>query len=219
MDTKETAKTAQDELNAIAPSAPEAAPQSLDEVIAGLKGFGIEEFEEILTIKSKSGGRALRIKINNVPTSDEMLAVQAADEFKGYLWMKRVKVELLSRAISWIDGIDLRKLEGDRRFVPDPTDGGTLKEYQVVLRNIIMGWGQELTEVLWKVLMNHSQTIEDRLRDQFPDNAKFTEVEMRLFERARKQMEESTNTILEQQVSALYDTAPEPVGAADAPKA
>jgi hypothetical protein len=29
-----------------------------------------------------------------VPTSDEIDAVMAADEFKGYLWIKRVKVEL-----------------------------------------------------------------------------------------------------------------------------
>jgi hypothetical protein len=216
MDNAENAKTAQAELNEIATPAQEVAPKSLDDVIAGLKGFGIEEFEEILTIKSK--GRDLRLKIANVPTTDEMLAVQAADEYKGYLWMKRVKVELLSRSISWIDGVNLRDLVGDKRFVPDPTDGGTLKDFQVVLRNIIMGWGQELTEVLWKVLMNHSQHIEDRLRDQFPDNAKFTEVEMRLFERARKQMEDSTATILDQQVSALYDTTPEPVSAEDEKK-
>jgi hypothetical protein len=214
----EDLKHVQDELNIIAPAVPDKeAPKSVDEVIAGLRGFGIEEFEEVLTVRTKAG-RTLRLKIANVPTTDEMLSVQAADEFKGYLWMKRVKVELLSRSISWIDGINLRELTGDKRFVQDPTDGGALKDVQAALRNIIMGWGQEVVEVLWKVLMNHSQNIEDRLREDFPNDAKFTEVEQRLFDRARKQMEEQTQTILEQQVSALYDTTPEPVGAEDAKK-
>jgi hypothetical protein len=201
----DSVEKAQDELNIVAPAAPqEDSPKSLEEVISGLKGFGIEEFEEILTIKCKN--RDLRIKIANIPTSDEMLSVQAADEFKGYLWVKRVKVELLSRAISWIEGIDLRNLPLERRFMPDITDKDKpLRDYQVVLRNLIMGWGQELVEVLWKVLMTHSQNIEDRLKEQFPDNATLTEVERRLFERARKQIDEANKAILDEQVSARYD--------------
>src|SRR5271157_3264181 len=139
---------AQGELNVIAPAEEAAAaPQSLDEVIAGLKGFGIEEFEEILTIKCR--GRNLRLKVANIPTSEEMFAVQAADEFKGYLWIKRVKVELISRAISWIDGIDIRNLPNEKRFIPDPTDANkAVRDIQVVLRNTIMTWGQELVESL-----------------------------------------------------------------------
>lgn len=205
---------AQGELDQIAPSAPqEAPPQSLDEIIAGLKGFGIEEFEEILTIKCK--GRTLRVKIANIPTSEEMLSVQAADEFKGYLWIKRVKVELLSRAITWIDGVDIRALAPESRFVPDPTDGGKVRDIQVVLRNVIMGWGQELTEVLWKVLMTHSQNIEDRMKAQFPDNATMTEVEVRLFEQAKKQLDEANKVIIEEQVAKLYDSNIVPDAAED----
>lgn len=201
---------AQGELEAIAPAPQEqqAAPQSLDDVIAGLKGFGIEDFEEILTLKFKN--KDLRIKIANIPTSDEMFAVQAADEFKGYLWIKRVKVELISRAISWIDGIDIRNLPNEKRFVPDPTDPNrAVRDIQVVLRNTIMTWGQELTESLWKVLMNHSQNIEDRLKNEFPQNAMMTEVEARLIDRARKQMDESFQVIRDEQVAVLYDTASE----------
>lgn len=209
MDNVETAKQ---ELGVIAPTeeAPATPPKSLEEVIAGLKGFGIEEFEDILTIKCK--GRDLRLKIANIPTAEEMIAVQAADEFKGYLWIKRVKVELISRAISWIDGIDINNLAPDQRFVPDPTDPDRkVRDTQVVLRNVIMGWGQELTEVLWKVLMTHSQNIEDRLKEQFPSNAIMTEVEQRLFERARKQMDENMKIIQDEQVAALYDTSTEPI--------
>jgi hypothetical protein len=202
------AEKAQGELEVIAPTAPqEEVPKSLEEIIAGLKGFGIEEFEDILTVKSK--GRNIRIKVANIPTAEEMLAVQAADEFKGYLWIKRVKVELISRSISWIDGTDIHKLTPEQRFVPDPTDEGKPRDVQVVLRNILMGWGQELVEVLWKVIMTHSQNIEDRLKDEFPSNAIMTEVESRLIERARKTMEESMKVIQEEQVAALYDTRPE----------
>ena len=195
---------AQSELEQIAPSAPqELAPQSIDEIIAGLKGFGIEEFEEILTVKCK--GRDLRVKIANIPTAEEMLSVQAADDYKGYLWIKRVKVELLSRAITWIDGMDIRALRPDQRFAADPTDDGKVRDIQVVLRNIMLGWGQELIEVLWKVLMTHSQNIEDRMKSQFPDNATMTEVERRLFEAAKKQLDEANKVIIEEQVARLYD--------------
>lgn len=198
---------AQGELDAIAPATvPDAAPKSLDDVIAGLKGFGIEEFEEILTLKCS--GKDVKLKIANVPTSEEMLAVQGADEFKGYLWIKRVKVELIARSITWIDGIDIRNLPKEKRFVTDPTDG-TVREVPNVLRNVLMGWGQELVESLWKVLMTHSQNIEDRLKDQFPQNAIMTEVEARLIERAKQQMDKSFEVIREEQVAALYDTAPE----------
>jgi hypothetical protein len=203
------AQKAQGELEAIAPASEEqAAPKSLDDVVAGLKGFGIEDFEEILTLKSK--GKDLRIKIANIPTSEEMLSVQAADEFKGYLWIKRVKVELISRAISWIDGIDIRNLPVEKRFVPDPTDPNrAVRDVQVVLRNTIMTWGQELVESLWKVLMNHSQNIEDRLKSEFPQSAMMTEVEARLIERARKQMDTSFQTIRDEQVASAYDTMTE----------
>ncbi len=203
------AEKAQGELEVIAPSAPqEETPKSLEEIIAGLKGFGIEEFEDILTVKSK--GRNIRIKIANIPTAEEMLAVQAADEFKGYLWIKRVKVELIARSISWIDGVDIHNLTPEQRFVPDPTDGGKVRDVQHVLRNVLLGWGQELVEVLWKVVMTHSQNIEDRLKEEFPSNATMTEVESRLIERARKAMEESMTVIQEEQVSALYDSVPTP---------
>jgi hypothetical protein len=184
-------------------------PQSLDEIVAGLCGFGIEELEEILTINSKSG-KKIRLRISNIPTTDEMQGVMAADEFKGYLWIKRVKVELLSRAITWVGigdgkGVSLSSLAPDQRFCADPTDGGKVKDIQVVLRNLIMGWGQEITEILWKVLMTHSQNIEDRMAEQFPESTVMTEVESRLFEQARKQIEDQTAVIVQDQVAKLYD--------------
>jgi hypothetical protein len=201
--SQDNVQTAQDELASVSPNGDAGAvPQSLDDVIAGLKGFGIEEFEEILTIKTH--GKDVRLRISNIPTSDEMSAVLASDEFKGYQWVKQVKVEILSRAISWIDGIDLRRLPTDKRFVKDPTDG-QVRDVQLALRNLILGWGQELTEVLWKVLMTHSQRIEDRLKEEFPQSATMTEVEQRLFEQARKQIEDANKVIVQEAVAKLYD--------------
>lgn len=200
---------AKQEMDVIAPAGgTEAAPQSIDEVIAGLRGFGIEELEEIISVQSK--GRTLRLKIANIPISDEMFAIQAADNLKGYLWVKRVKVEILSRSISWIDGINLRALPEDRRFVADPTDAQkAVKDVQVVLRNMLLGWGQEIVELLWKVVMTHAQNIEDRLKGQFPAQSIMTEVEQRLFERAQKQIDEVNQAIVDEAVSELYDNAGE----------
>jgi hypothetical protein len=67
-----------------------------------------------------------------------------------------------------------------------------------------MGWGQEVVETLWKVVMNHSQNVEDRLKEQFPNTAIMTEAEARLIERAKKQMDDIQKVILEDQVSDLY---------------
>jgi hypothetical protein len=203
---EDNVEQAKNEIGVIAPVTPvDASPVSIDEIIANLKGFGLSEVEEILTIKCK-GRRDLRLKISNIPTSDEMLSIQAVEDFKGYLWIKRVKVEILSRSFSWIDGIDIRALAPDKRFVSDPTDEGKVRDIQVVLRNLITGWGQEVMEVLWKVLMTHSQNIEDRLKEQFPDSAVMTEVEQRLFEQARKQIEERNQVIIDETVSKLYET-------------
>jgi hypothetical protein len=206
----EKVQRAQDEIASATPEIQEQeAPLSLDEIVAGLKGFGIEELEEILTVSTKDG-KQIRLRISNIPTTDEMASVMAADEFKGYLWIKRVKVELLSRAITWValgsgKGISLRSLTPDKRFCVDPTDGGKVKDIQVVLRNLLMGWGQEITEILWKVLMTHSQNIENRMAEQFPESTVMTEVESRLFEQAKKQIDEQTQVIVQDQVAKLYD--------------
>lgn len=204
MDEQTVVQNAASELEVIAPAVVEETPVSVDDIIAGLKGFGIEELEEIITLQS--AGRSVRLKISNIPTSDEMLAVQSSDEFKGYLWVKRVKSEILSRSITWINGLNIRTLPADKRFVVDPTDKN-LRDIQIVLRNLILGWGQETMELLWKVVMTHAQNIEDRLKGQFPSNVVMTEVERRLFENAQKQIDEAQQAIVDEAVSELYDAA------------
>src|SRR5208282_5734034 len=98
----------------------EATPQSIDDIIAGLKSFGIEEFEEILELNA--GGKIIKLRISNIPTEDEMMSLMAVEGSKGYLWVQKVKIEILSRSISWINGVQIRSLEGTARNVVDPTD-------------------------------------------------------------------------------------------------
>lgn len=177
-------------------------PKSLDEVISGLKGFGIEEFEEILTLEA--GGRVVKIRISNIPSEAEIESLLAVENAKGYLWVQKVKCEILSRAISWIDGVSLRNLKGSERLTVDPTDeNGVQKDIQVVLRNILFGWGLEALTALWKVVCVHSQKIEDRYYKAFPDTAIMTEFEKRFLARALEDLEDTNRGILNAQISEL----------------
>jgi hypothetical protein len=81
----------------------------------------------------------------------------------------------------------------------------TMRDIQVVLRNLLKGWGEEIVEVLWKILMTHSQSIEDRLRLSLPESALMTEVESRLMEQARQQIDAATEQIIQESVAKLYD--------------
>ena len=180
----------------------EESPKSLDEIVARLLGFGIEENEEILTLKS--AGKTVRLRVSNIPTQDEMTALIAAEELKGYAWIQQVKCEILSRAITWIDGVSIRTLPPEKRLVVDPADK-VQKDIQVVLRNVILGWGQELKNVLWKILMTHQQRIEDRLVESFPDSALMTDVEKRFMEQALKEVEEATADVIRENVEKIFE--------------
>jgi hypothetical protein len=174
----------------------------LNEVIADLRGFGIEEFEEILTLEC--GGKKVRIKLANIPTDQDLTAMLAVEGSKGYIFFQEIKVEILSRSITWINGVDLRKLAGKDRLVTDPKDG-LPKDIQVVLRDTIKGWGIEIMQVLWKVLMVHSQTIENRLSASFPDAAVLTDVERRYRDRMEREIEEFTKDALRDSISRIID--------------
>jgi hypothetical protein len=180
----------------------EQVPNSVDDIISKLRGFGIEDNEEILTIKAS--GKELKLRISNIPTEDEMLALLAVENDKGYLWVQKVKLEILSRAISQIDGINIRALNPKQRLVKDPTSTILVhRDIQVVLRNIIGGWGQEVVNILWKVLMVHSQKIEDRLIQSFPESSIMTEVEKRFFDKAMKEIEEINRAVISEGVDSV----------------
>jgi hypothetical protein len=179
-------------------------PKSLDEVIAGLRGFGIEDFAEILTLDA--GGRIIQLRISNIPSEDEMMSLMAVEGAKGYLWVQKVKCEILSRSISWINGQDIRGLKGSARVVTDPIDGQR-RDVQVVLRNLLLGFGQEILHVLWKVLCVHSQRIEDRLVKSFPDSAIMTEVEKRFLEQAIRDIDEQNRSLIKESFDALVTSS------------
>lgn len=195
-------ETAEDVIQA-SPEAQEVpVPQSIDDILADLRGFGIEEFEEILTLTI--AGKTVQLKLANVPTEADLTAIIAVDGFKNYQFFQEVKIELLSRSITWINGVDIRKLTKVERRVTDPIDG-LPKDIQVVLLSLIKSWGLEVMQVLWKVLMVHSQSIENRLFDSFPQAAVMTDVERRYFERIEKEMEQLAGDALKERVNQLID--------------
>jgi hypothetical protein len=106
---------------------------SLGDVIADLRGFGIEDFEEILILEI--AGKKLQLKLSNIPTDQDLIAMLAVEGSKGYVFFQEIKVELLSRAVTWINGCDIRHLEGKDRLVRDKQ--GLQKDVQVVLRDTI----------------------------------------------------------------------------------
>ena len=175
-------------------------PLTLDQVINDLVGFGLEENEEILTIKS--AGKEHRLRISNIPTEKELEALLAVETVKGYSWIQSVKAEILSRSISWIDGISLKNLKEEDRWVTDPRSKEQM-QWQPALRNVILGWGMEVMNVLWKVFMTHSQRIEDRLKDAFPDSAVMTDVEKRFMDLAVQEVEEQARELIKKNVDKL----------------
>jgi hypothetical protein len=183
------------------------APTSLEDVLNDLQGFGVEDYEEILTIEFAA--KSVRLRLSNMPTEDELTSILAVEGTKGYAFFQSVKLEILSRSISWINGTSIRELKGVSRLVIDPKDGEK-RDIQVVLRNILKTWGLEVVQVLWKVLMAHSQRIEDRLVESFPDAATLTEVERRYRDRIEREYDEAMRrTIQEQVTEILADDAPD----------
>jgi hypothetical protein len=185
------------------PATPEA-PRTLDDVILGLKGFGIEENEEILTFEAS--GKTVSLRISNIPTESELSALLAAEEFKGYAWVQRIRCELLSRAVTWVNGMSIRDLPEEGRIVTDPTSrDGARADIQVVLRNIFLGWGQETVITLWKMLMVHSDKIEKRMKASFPESTLMTEVERRFFDAAMKEIHDATKEVIEDTVARTME--------------
>jgi hypothetical protein len=177
-------------------------PTSIEDIIAGLRGFGVEENEEILTFTSRTG-RNVRLRITNMPTDEELNALVSAEEFKGYAWVQRIRVEILSRSISWIDGVDIRSLREQKAAITDVD--GVKRDVQIVLRNVILGWGQELVQTLWKIAMVHSDKIEKRYQAEFPDSTIMTEVERRFMETVMREIEDTSKEIIEDSVKQMFE--------------
>jgi hypothetical protein len=184
---------------------PDTEKLSVNDVIADLQGFGVEDFQEILTLECN--GKAVKVRLSNLTTEQERLSILANEDVKGYEWMQNVRLEILSRSISWINNVDLHQLKGRDRLVVDPTLKPPVeRDIQVVLREILRGWGQEIIMILWRVLMVHSQSIEDRLFAKFPDAAQMTEVQRRFEERAMEEIEQSAKAAIAEHVMETFGT-------------
>jgi hypothetical protein len=175
-------------------------PLTLEQIIADLKGFGVEETSE--PISFMASGKQVNIKLANIPTEEELETLLAVEEFKGHAWVARVKAEILSHSISWVNGVDLKDIKDT--FVVDPTtkQESTLR---VVLRNVIMGWGQEVVNVLWKILMVHCQKIEDRLYESLPDSQVMTEVEKRFISQAMQEINDAQREVYKDAIAEIAE--------------
>lgn len=173
------------------PEAPQAEQEvlALDDIIAGLEGFGVEENEELLTLKT--GGRTVRLRISNLPVEEEIIGSTKAEEYKGPAWINFMKCQLLARAITWIDGQKITP----STYVTHPKTGDSVQA-AVALADIIQSWGTTVVGVLWKILMVHTQRVENRLIESFPESTIMTEVEKRFFDRALAEMEEMNRELV-----------------------
>lgn len=175
-------------------------PPSIGDILADLQGFGVEHLDEPLEMTV--GGKLMRFKLSNLPIEDDINAMLAVEGTKDYVFYQNVKVEILSRSFSWLNGVDLRKLTPAQKIVVDPRDGQR-KELHVVLRNTLLSFGQEVIHVLWKVLMLHANNIEARLFDSFPDAAVLTEVEMRYRDKIEKEINQAVSEVIKESVDGL----------------
>ena len=164
-------------------------PLDIDALISDLEGFGVEEHEEPLTLKV--GGKTIRIRISNLPVEDEIRAATMAEGYTGPAFINYLKCQLLARAITWINGQKITPTT----YVTHPKTGDTVPA-SAALADIIQTWGTVLIGVLWKILMVHTQKIEDRLIESFPESTIMTEVEKRFFDRALAEMEEMNRELV-----------------------
>ena len=174
---------------------------SVDEIIAGLQGFGIEDTEEL--IKLTVDNKTVSLRLSNIPSEAEIQALYSAEELKGHAWVTRIKCEVLSRAISWINGISLK--DANSIFIVNPITG-TEGNIRPILRDLLMGWGQESVNVLWKILMVHCQKIEDRLYESLPDATIMTDVEKRFFQKALEEIDQINKEVVKDSIKEMQDT-------------
>ena len=158
-------------------------PMSIDDLLADLQGFGVEECEELLTFETKK--RKVLLRITNLATEDEVTALLRAEASKGPGWINEIKVQCIARAIVEIDGIKITP----SMYVLDPIVGEQVQA-KVALTNVVRSWGTVLVGVIWKILMVHTQRLEDRLFESFPESVVMTDVEKRFMERAMEELEE-----------------------------
>lgn len=157
--------------------------EALDALLLDIKGFGIKDNEEIITMTV--GGRRLQLRITNLSNEDEIFSMLRSEGLKGYPWIHRTRCELLARAITWINGVTI----DEGLYANDPYGEGQ-RPVRLILVDTLLRWGQEAVLVLWKIYMVHCQRIEDSLMEQLPDAQILTETERRFLRRMEDELAE-----------------------------
>lgn len=157
---------------------------AFDALLEEIKHFGILECEEILTINL--GNKQVQLRFANISDEDDIFAQVKAEGMKGFPWVQHVRSEILARACTRINGLDLEA----NPYAKDPYTGEQ-RETRAILADMFRRWGSELTVVLWKCLMVHCQNIEHNLIGQLPNAAVATEVEARFLDRVAQELASS----------------------------
>ena len=168
---------------------------SLGELLSDLRGFMIEENEDVITVTSS--GKDLSIRLSNICTDDEITSLILCQDKTGVNWIQSIKIEILARSIVKLNDVPITRdsvvvhplqtdANGETKIVPAVT----------AIRDIIRTWGQEFVTVLWKAAMVHRQRIEDRLLESFPDTALFVKAEERFLEQIKKEIDAANNDLI-----------------------
>lgn len=165
---------------------------AIDQILADLAGFGIADTEQMITITVKN--RKVDLRLTNLSVDDEIQALLANLEVKGHVWVHQMRCDLLSKAISFINGAAIT--ESTTALDPKTKDERPIRP---LLRDLLLGWGNQVVLVLWKIYMVHCQTVEDNLTDQLPDSVVMTKVEERF-------MQQVADELKAVGISAITDT-------------
>jgi hypothetical protein len=89
-------------------------------------------------------------------------------------------------------------------YVNDPIVGEQV-QVKVALTNVVRSWGTTLVGVLWKILMVHTQRLEDKLFESFPESVVMTDVEKRFMDRAIEELEEMGRAAVRDTIERLVE--------------
>ena len=173
----------------------------MEALLKDLQSFGIADNEELITMAVQ--GKTVRLQIANVSNDDEIFAMLRSEELKGYMWVQRMRCEILAKAIVKINDVDIRKVD----YAKDPYSGED-RPIRLILVDMLGHWGKEVVLVLWKIYMNHCQKLEDDLLEQLPDAAIMTETERRFMDRVSEELAIRSAAVIEETAALAASPIP-----------
>jgi hypothetical protein len=156
-------------------------PEEVSTILFDLKGFGIADNEEIITLNVR--GRRVQLRVSNISNDDEVFGMMRTEGVKGFAWVQRMRCEILARAITWINGVETSTVE----YAVDPYSGEE-RPLKLILVDMLMKWGQEAVLIFWKIYMLHCQNLENSILEQLPDAMVMTQVEQRFLARVGEEL-------------------------------